>query len=216
MSLNHSRFRLAFVLSIRAPFVAIACSLGAPTSAADVNTISYTRPPNPFTLIHTLRERSQAQRSAEAGVPALPHQVAAQSGVLRPVPIQDALDLLKWSPDHVPMIEVVDVCPPGVSLIAQGWTVYDGNGKPRPTIYVAGWSALYRAILANRLDVQYNLIRLAGVLAHERAHIEHGQNEEWAYLAQLTTLEHLRAHDIDIANVRRALEAVKRQQHRRR
>ena len=61
-----------------------------------------------------------------------------------------------------------------------------------------------------------NLIRLAGVLAHERAHIEHGQNEELPYLAQLTTLEHLRAHDIDIANVRRALEAVKRQQHRRR
>jgi len=110
------------------------------------------------------------------------------------------------------MIEVVDVCPPGVSPNAEGWTVYDGEGKPRPTIYVAGWSALYRAILANRLDAQYNVIRLAGVLAHERTHIEHGRNEELAYLAQLTALEHLRAHDIDIANVRRALEAVKRQQ----
>jgi hypothetical protein len=146
----------------------------------------------------------------------LVRSLAAQSGVNQPAPIQAALDLLKWSPDHVPLIEVVDVCPPRVSPIAEGWTVYTADGSARPTIYVAGWSALYRAIRANRLDVHYDVIRLAGVLAHERAHIEHGPNEELAYLAQLITLEHLRAHDIDLANVRRAWEAVKRQQRERR
>ena len=188
---SHTLFRLAFVLSIRAPLVAIACSLGAPASAADVDTIAHMRP-------------------------AQSHQVAPQGGVIQSVPIQAALDLLKWSPDHVPMIEVVDACPRRVNPRAQGWTVYNEDGSAWPTIYVAGWSALYRAVLANRLDVHDNVIRLAGVLAHERTHIEHGQNEELAYFAQLTTLEHLQAHDIDLANVRRALETVKRQQRQRR
>jgi Zn-dependent protease with chaperone function len=55
------------------------------------------------------------------------------------------------------------------------------------------------------------VIRLAGVLAHERAHVEHGPNEELAYLAQLITLENLQARAVDIASVRRALDAVKRQ-----
>jgi hypothetical protein len=152
----------------------------------------------------------------EACVPVQSRQVAPLSGINQPAPIQAALDLLKWPPDHVPVIEVVDVCPPRVSPIAEGWTVYHADGSAQPTIYVAGWSTLYRAVLANRLDVHNNVVRLAGVLAHERAHIEHGANEELAYLAQLITLEHLRAHDIDLAHVRRALEAVKRQQRDRR
>jgi hypothetical protein len=139
-----------------------------------------------------------------------------QDAVIQPVPIQAALDLLKWSRDHVPVIEVVEVRPPRVSPLAEGWTLYNEDGSALPTIYVAGWSRLYRAALANGLDVHYEMIRLAGVLAHERAHIDHGQSEESAYIAQLITLERLRAHDIDLAHVRRALEAVTRQQRRRR
>lgn len=134
-----------------------------------------------------------------------------QDAVIQPVPIQAALDLLKWSPDRVPTIEVVEVRPQRVNPLAEGWTVYNEDGSALPTIYVAGWSRLYRATLANRFDVHYDVIRLAGVLAHERAHIEHGPSEELAYLAQLITLERLRAHDIDLAHVRRALEAVTRQ-----
>jgi hypothetical protein len=141
-------------------------------------------------------------------------QAGAQDGRIRPVPIQAALDLLKWSPDHIPMIEVVAVRPPRVRPLAEGWILYDVDGRPLPTIYVAGWSAIYRAVLANRLDVQFDVIRLASVLAHERAHIEHGPDEQLAYLAQLTTLERLGARDIDIANVRRALDAAKRQPRR--
>ena len=166
----HPLSRPASVLSIRAAFVAIACSLAAP----------------------------------------------ALGGVIPPAPIQAALDLLQWSPDRVPMIEVVEVRPLRVSPLAEAWTVYNADGSARRTIYVAGWSALYRAALANGLDVHLDVIRLAGVLAHERAHVEHGPNEELAYIAQLVTLERLRAHDIDLSNVRRALEVVKRQQRGRR
>jgi hypothetical protein len=178
----HSLSRPLFLVSLRAAFLAIACSLAAPAPAADANV-----------------------------VPAHTRQVAAQGGVIQPVPIQAALDLLKWSPDHVPTIEVVEVRPPRVSPLAEGWTTYNGDGSGRPTIYVAGWSALYRAALANRLDAHFDVIRLAGVLAHERAHVEHGPNEELAYLAQLITLENLQARAVDIASVRRALDAVKRQ-----
>ena len=140
----------------------------------------------------------------------------AQGAVIPPVPIQAALNLLKWSRDHIPVIEVVEARPPQVSPLAEGWTIRNADGSAQPTIYVAGWSALYRAALANRLDVHYDVIRLAGVLAHERAHIEHGPSEELAYSAQLITLERLRAHDIDLAHVRRALQAVTRQQRGRR
>ena len=138
-------------------------------------------------------------------------QGAALGDLRRPAPINAALDVLKWSPENIPRIEVVDERPPRVSSLAEGWIVYDVDGRPQSTIYIAGWSALYRAVLANRLDAQFDVIRLAGVLAHERAHIEHGPNEEVAYLAQLTTLESLRAHDSDLAAVRRALAAVSSQ-----
>jgi hypothetical protein len=181
--------RPLFRVTLRAAFVAIACSLAVPTPAADAD--------------------------ADAVQPKS-RQVAAQGGVIPPVPIQAALDLLKWSPEHVPTIEVVEVRPPRVSPLAEGWTTYNGDGSARPTIYVAGWSALHRAALANRLDAHFDVIRLAGVLAHERAHVEHGPNEELDYLAQLITLENLEARDVDIASVRRALDAVRRQQRGRR
>jgi hypothetical protein len=154
--------------------------------------------------------------ACSVATPARAADAASQGGVIPPAPIQAALDFLKWSPDRVPMIEVVEVRPPRVSPLAEAWTVYNADGSARRTIYVAAWSAAYRAALTNRPDALYHVIHLAGVLAHERAHIEHGPNEESAYIAQLITLERLRAPDIDLASVRRALEAVKGQQRGRR
>jgi hypothetical protein len=86
------------------------------------------------------------------------------------------------------MIEVVEVRPPGISVLAEGWVLFDADGLARPTVYVACWSPLYRAVLADRFDY-LNTVRLAGVLAHERTHIDHGSNEELAYAAQLITVE---------------------------
>jgi hypothetical protein len=58
MTLHDSVSRLAFLLSMRAAFIAIACSLGAPAFAVDVKAIAPRRPPRlSFELIpsHTRR-----------------------------------------------------------------------------------------------------------------------------------------------------------------
>jgi hypothetical protein len=138
--------------------------------------------------------------------------VAASSARQNPqsAPIEAALDLLRWLPADIPEIVVFDACPPGVSVLAEAWTFFPREGNAKPVIYVAGWSELYRKALADPRDRHFT-IRLAGVLAHERGHIRHGADEEFAYFEQLTTLERLQAPPIDITNVRRALEALKRQ-----
>ena len=128
---------------------------------------------------------------------------------LRSAPIQAALNLLRWSRAEIPAIEVVELRPPHVHILVNGWVVYNVDGTARPTIYVAGWTELYRAALRNPRNPQ-NIIRLAGVLAHEQAHIRHGPDEETAYAEQLTTLERLHAHQIELTEVRRALQAVRR------
>ena len=187
---RHSLIRSVVVLGIRAAFVGIVSSVVAPALAANT-------------------EAARRTRSSH------PHSAAQGQVVTQPEPIQAALSLLRWPRDKVPMIEVVEIRTPRVNVLAEGWVVYDADGRARPTLYVAGWSRLYRAVLADRFD-RDNTIRLAGVLAHERAHIEHGSNEELAYAEQLTTLERLHAPPIDHVNVRRALEAVRRQQRGRR
>lgn len=89
--------------------------------------------------------------------------------------------------------------------------MFNREGCVQPMIYVAARSELYRNALADPRDA-HNVIRLAGVLAHEREHLRHEPDEEeLAYTAQLTTLERLQAPPIDIVNVRRALEADRRQ-----
>jgi hypothetical protein len=185
----HSLIRPLFLVGIRAVFVGVASSVATPALAADCEAPLCTPSSNP--------------------------DIIAQGRILRPEPIQAALNLLRWPRDKVPMIEVVEIRPPQVNILAEGWVVYDADGRARSTIYVAGWSPLYRAVLANRFD-RDNTIRLAGVLAHERAHIEHGSNEELAYAEQLTTLERLEAPPIDRTSVRRALDVVRRQTARRR
>jgi hypothetical protein len=141
--------------------------------------------------------------------------VAAQGQVVtQPAPIQAALNRLRWPPDQLPMIEVVEVRPPQVNILAEGWIVRNADGSAQPTIYIAGWSALYRAALANQFD-RHSTICLAGVLAHERTHIDHGSDEGLAYAAQLTALERLQAPEIDITNVFKALQAITRQRRER-
>jgi hypothetical protein len=135
----------------------------------------------------------------------------AQLRAVRPAPIQAALELLRWPADQVPLVEVVEVRPSRVNILAEGWVMRYENGNARPKIYIAGWSPLYRGALANPGRNQ-DAIRLASVLAHERSHLEHGADEERAYLAQLSTLERLQATNMDRTSVRVALRAVTRQQ----
>jgi hypothetical protein len=186
---RHSLIRPLFVLGIRATFVGLAGSVAVPALAAGSAAPSHTRSSHP--------------------------DFVAQNRVIQPAPIEAALNLLRWPRDQVPMIEVVEVRPPGVNVLAEGWVVFDVDGRARPTLYVAGWSRLYRAVLADRFD-HPNTVRLAGVLVHERSHIDHGSNEELAYAAQLITLERLEAPPIDRTNVRRAWQAATRQPRERR
>jgi hypothetical protein len=144
------------------------------------------------------------------------HTVEAAGSVQQnpqPAPIEAALILLRWSPADTPAIVVVDERPEKVSVLAEAWTFFCADGCPQPAIYVAAWSELYRKALANPRETD-RIIRLAGVLAHERAHLRHGLDEELAYAEQLTTLERLQAPPIDIVNVRRSLEAAKRKRGR--
>jgi hypothetical protein len=134
--------------------------------------------------------------------------------VVHPPPIEAALNLLRWAPEDVPAIEVVERRPPRVDLLAEGWIVRNVDGTAQPTIYVAGWSELYRNALTYPRNA-HNVIRLAGVLAHERVHIRHGPDEELAYAEQLITLEQLQAPPLDVTSVRRALQAVRLRMHDR-
>jgi hypothetical protein len=129
----------------------------------------------------------------------------------RPKPIEAALNLLRWPPNQIPAIVVIAERPETVSPLAEGWVVRNSDGSERPTIYIAGWSALYRAALADPRGAHHDIIRLAGVLAHERVHIRQGPDEEQAYAKQLITLESLHATLLEIANVRRALALAGRQ-----
>ena len=133
--------------------------------------------------------------------------------IAQPWPIEAALNLLRWPADQTPTIVVVAERPETVNALAQGWVVYNSDGSAQPTLYVAGWSKLYREALADPHASPPNIIRLAGVLTHERSHIRHGPDEELAYAEQLIALEGLQAEPIAITNVRRALELVK-QRHR--
>jgi hypothetical protein len=134
--------------------------------------------------------------------------------IVHPAPIEAALNLLRWAPEDVPAIEVIEKRPLRVDLLAEAWVFYNVDATAQPTIYVAGWSRLYRHALADPRD-RHDVIRLAGVLAHERAHIRHGRDEELAYAEQLTTLEKLQAPAVEVTNVRRALQALRLRMHDR-
>jgi hypothetical protein len=69
-------------------------------------------------------------------------------------------------------------------------------------------SDIYRD--AARQDYQA-LVRLAGILAHERWHLRHGRDEVGAYTTQLSAMEYLHANSAHLAQVRRALRRVTQQ-----
>jgi hypothetical protein len=139
----------------------------------------------------------------------------ARNRAVRPAPIQAALTMLRWPTHQVPQIEVIEVRPLHVNVLAEGWVVCKEDGNAWPKIYIAGWSSLYRGALANPGRSQ-DAIRLAGVLAHERSHLEQGADEERAYVTQLSTLERLQATHMDRTSVSVALQTVKRQRQARR
>ena len=99
-----------------------------------------------------------------------------------------------------------------MSALAEAWIVYNADGSARRDLRRGVVGTLPRgpcewARCLCRCDSSCGCPR-----THERAHIEQGPNEELAYIAQLVTLERLRAHDIDLARCDEPAEVVKRQQ----
>ena len=125
-----------------------------------------------------------------------------------PSPLTDAIMLLGWSGTDVPHIVVVDRKPPDATDTVEAWVRFDLEGRAMPIIYVRTDTDVYRD--AARKDYQA-LVRLAGILAHERWHLRHGRDEVGAYTAQLSAMEYLHANSAHLAQVRRALRRVTQQ-----
>ncbi len=117
--------------------------------------------------------------------------------------------MLGWSGDDVPSIVVVDRKPPDATATVEAWVRFDDeNGRAMPVIYVRTDTDLYREAVQGRHQA---LVRLAGILAHERWHLRHGRDEVGAYTAQLAAMEYLHADTMHTAVVRRAMRQVEKQ-----
>jgi hypothetical protein len=100
----------------------------------------------------------------------------------------------------LPRIVIVIVRPERVVADAEGYTV-----DQYPVIYIAAWSAAYRAAAAGDREA---IMKLAGVIAHERMHVEHGPAERPAYEAEIFMLRRCGASSALIDGVRRAMEVA--------
>ena len=125
-----------------------------------------------------------------------------------PKAVTDAIMLLGWSGDDVPPIVMVAQRPADAGPTAEAWVRFDQDGHAMPVIYVRTDTDVY--FDASKGDYQ-GLVRLAGVLAHERWHLRHGRDEVSAYTVQLSVMEYLHANSMRLAEVRRALARVRRQ-----
>jgi hypothetical protein len=118
-----------------------------------------------------------------------------------------ALTLLGRSEPHFPPVQFVDHVPVGISPLAEGY-VLAADGR---IVLVTSTSAFLRARRArDRCGAVDALREIAGVLAHEEWHLQHGPDEPGAYDAQLTALLYVGA-DQDGAlyhGVMRAKQAV--------
>ena len=96
-----------------------------------------------------------------------------------------ALALLGRTEQSFPPVQFIENPPPGVSRLAEGYTLYAESR----IVLVTSASAFKRAQLArDRCSDLEALREVAGVLAHEEWHVRHGQDESDAYDAQLIAL----------------------------
>jgi len=116
-----------------------------------------------------------------------------------------ALDLLGRSPSTAPPIEFVSTIPPGVSRNAQAFLRRD----PDVIVFVTSSEPFRRAQQGpHEIGYRDGCRMIASVLVHEEWHLRHGNNEEGAYLAQLTTLAAIGADSATIYAVRRSMKEV--------
>ena len=118
-------------------------------------------------------------------------------------PISRALSL--FAPDEIaamPRVVLAATRPEHVAADAEGYTV-----PGYPVIYIAAWSETHRAAMTGDRDA---IIKLAGIIAHERTHIAEGPDERTAYVAEILMLRRCGASAAMIDGVRRSMRAVVR------
>jgi hypothetical protein len=99
----------------------------------------------------------------------------------------------------MPRIELSTVQPEGATQDTEGYVAVG-----YPVIYIATWSEAYRAATAGDRGA---MVKLAGIIAHERVHVEQGMNERPAYEAEILMLRRGRAASAVVDGVRRAMQA---------
>jgi hypothetical protein len=116
-------------------------------------------------------------------------------------PVGRALSLFSASEiETMPRIVRAAVRPEHVAANVEGYVV-----PGYPAIYVAVWSDAYKA--AENGD-HSAIAKLAGIIAHERTHIEQGADERLAYEAEISMLRRCNAPSALVDGVRRAMTAV--------
>jgi hypothetical protein len=123
-------------------------------------------------------------------------------------PIDQAIRLLGWSRADTPHIELVTNKPREASVMAEAWVRFTETGHAVPIIYVWSSSEMFRDAVSGNYQA---LVRLAGVLVHERWHVRHGRDHVGAYNAQLSTMQYLGADSMHMADVRKALVRAEQQ-----
>jgi len=124
-----------------------------------------------------------------------------------PAPVATALVLLGWPKDEIPNIEIVATRPPDASPTAEAWVWCNEDGSAAPVVYVAADTETYADALQENRQA---LVKLAGILAHERWHLRYGPDEVGAFEAQLGAMVSLTADDIQLTGIRLALRDVRR------
>jgi hypothetical protein len=118
-------------------------------------------------------------------------------------PISRALSL--FASDEIaamPRVVLAATRPEHVAADAEGYTV-----PGYPVIYIAEWSETYRRAMIGDRDA---MIKLAGIIAHERAHVAEGPDERTAYMSEILMLRRCGASAAMIEGVRRSMRAVVR------
>ena len=123
-------------------------------------------------------------------------------------PIDQAIRLLGWSRADTPQIVLVTNKPREVSAMAEAWVRFTDTGRAVPIIYVWSGNEMFRDAVSGNYQA---LVRLAGVLVHERWHVRHGRDHVGAYNAQLSMMQYLGANSMHMADVRKALVRAEQQ-----
>ena len=123
-----------------------------------------------------------------------------------------ALDLLGRPHSTVP-ITLLDAPPPGVSANAEAFARRNPD-----TIYLITSTDAFRSAQRERYGrgAIDSCRHVAGIIVHEEWHLRNGDDEQGAYLAQLTTLAALGASHESLTAVRRSMMFVIDQQKARR